>query len=67
MDPEARNVRHTQVAVAPDRASWRVQQMLVDPAGLNDWVAELEVDLASSRATGEPVVQLVRLGGLVET
>ena len=41
--------------------------MLVDAAGLNDWVAELAVDLASSRATGEPVVQLARLGALVES
>jgi superfamily II RNA helicase len=65
LDPEARNLRHTHVAVAEDRASWRVQQMLVDAAGLSDWVAELDVDLASSRAIGEPVVQLVRLGSLV--
>jgi hypothetical protein len=38
--------------------------MLIDPAGLNDWVVELEVDLTASRAAGEPVVQLVRLGSL---
>jgi hypothetical protein len=67
LDPEARNLRHTSVIVAEDRASWRVQQMLIDPAGLSDWVAELHVDIVSSRATGEPVVQLVRLGPLVET
>jgi hypothetical protein len=41
--------------------------MLIDPAGLNDWVAEVEVDLTAARVTGEPVVQLVRLGSLVET
>ena len=45
-------------------APWRVQQMLVDPDGLNDWVAELEVDLAASREAGEPVLQLRRLGSL---
>ncbi len=28
--------------------------------GLNDWVAEFEVDLAASREAGEPVLQLVR-------
>jgi hypothetical protein len=39
--------------------------MLVDPEGLNDWVAELEADLASSRAAGEPVLRLVRVGSLV--
>ena len=65
LDPEARNLRHTSVLVAEDRSSWRVQQMLIDPAGINDWVAEVDVDLTASRVTGEPVVQLVRLGGLV--
>ena len=44
-----------------------MQQMLIDPAGLNDWVVELDVDLASSRASGDPVIQLTRLGGLIET
>jgi hypothetical protein len=39
--------------------------MLVDPEGLNDWVAELAVDLAASREVGEPVLQLLRLGSLV--
>ena len=67
LDPEARNLRHTSVAVGEDRSSWRVQQMLIDPAGLNDWVAEVDVDLTASRVTGEPVVQLVRLGALVES
>jgi hypothetical protein len=65
LDPEARNVRHTSVAVAEDRSSWRVQQMLIDPAGLNDWVAELDVDLTASRVTSEPIVQLLRVGGLL--
>jgi hypothetical protein len=67
LDPEARNLRHTDVAVDADHRSWRVQQMLVDTAGLDDWVAELEVDLVASRVSGEPVVQLVRLGALVES
>jgi hypothetical protein len=64
LDPEARNLRHTAVAPSDDRTRWRVEQMLVDPAGLNDWVAELDVDLAASREVGEPVLQLLRLGSL---
>jgi superfamily II RNA helicase len=64
LDPEARNLRHTEVRPADDRAAWRVQQMLVDPEGLNDWVAEVEVDLASSRDAGQPVLRLLRLGPL---
>ena len=57
--PHARASRRT---TAP---RWRVQQMLVDPEGLNDWVLELDVDLAASRELGEPVLKLLRLGSLV--
>jgi hypothetical protein len=65
LDPEARNLRHTHVEPSADRARWRVEQMLVDPEGLNDWVLELDVDLAASRELGEPVLALVRLASLV--
>jgi hypothetical protein len=64
LDPEARNLRHTYVRVAEDGRVWRVQQMLVDPDGLNDWVAEFEVDLMASRERGEPVLRLCRVGAL---
>ncbi len=64
LDPEARNLRHTHVAPADDGARWHVQQMLVDPQGLNDWVLELDVDLAASREKGAPVLRLLRLGSL---
>jgi hypothetical protein len=64
LDPEARNLRHTYVVPSPDRHTWRVQQMLVDPEGHNDWVAEFEADLPASRKAQEPVLQLVRLGSL---
>jgi hypothetical protein len=66
LDPEARNLRHTDVKPADDRATWRVEQMLVDPAGLNDWRAEIEVDIAASRDSGQPVIGLMRLGPLGE-
>ncbi|MEQ1852268.1 MAG: DUF3516 domain-containing protein [Chthoniobacteraceae bacterium] len=65
LDPEARNVRHTHVIASEDRSQWRVQQMLIDPGGANDWVAEFDVDLADSRTRGEPAVTLVRIGPLV--
>jgi hypothetical protein len=64
LDPNARNVRHTYVVPSEDKKSWRVQQMLVDPEEANDWVAEFEVDLARSRALGEPFLQLRRIGSL---
>jgi superfamily II RNA helicase len=65
LDPNARNARHTYVTPTDDQKSWRVQQMLVDPEEDNDWVAEFEVDLAQSRALGEPFLQLRRIGSLV--
>ena len=64
LDPEARNIRHTYLVPSEDKKTWRVQQMLVDPEGHNDWVAEFAVDLAESRREEEPVLKLVRLGAL---
>jgi superfamily II RNA helicase len=64
LTPEARNVRHTYVIPSEDKRSWRVQQMLVDPEGHNDWVAEFEVDLAQSRQKAGPVLRLRRIGSL---
>jgi superfamily II RNA helicase len=64
LDPNARNARHTYVVPAEDKTTWRVQQMLVDPEGDNDWVAEFAVDLAQARATREPFLQLRRIGSL---
>ena len=63
LDPEARNLRHTYVTPFEERRVWRVQQMLVDPDELNDWVAEFEVDLEESRSTATPVVRLLKLQG----
>jgi superfamily II RNA helicase len=64
LDPEARNVRHTYVAPSEDKKTWRVQQMLVDPEGHNDWAAEFVVDLTASRQAGEPVLGLRRVAAL---
>ncbi len=63
-DPEARNLRHTHVAPAFEGDALRVEQMLVDPDMLNDWVAEFRVDLAASREARRPVLALTRLGSL---
>ena len=48
-----------------DGALWRVELLLMDPEGLNDWVPELEVDIVASRESGEPVLHLLRLESLV--
>lgn len=62
LDPEGRNLRHTYVVPDDEAKTWRVQQMLVDVEGLNDWVAEYEVDLEASRQDGVPVMDLLRFG-----
>lgn len=62
VDPEARNLRHTHVSRVPGSARMVVQQVLVDDAELNDWMAEFEVDVAASRAAQQPVVWLRRIG-----
>jgi hypothetical protein len=64
LDPNARNLRHTYVIPSDDKRTLRVQQMLVDPQEHNDWVAEFEVDLAQSRAAGQPVLRLRRMGSV---
>jgi superfamily II RNA helicase len=65
LDPEARNRRHTHVQAFAERGAWQVQQMLIDPEGLNDWVAEFEVNLHASREAAQPVLRLMRLASLV--
>ncbi len=60
LDAEGRNQRHTYIL--EEDGAWRVQQMLVDAEGHNDWVAECRVDLAASREAGAPVLALERLG-----
>jgi superfamily II RNA helicase len=61
LDPEGRNLRHTYVVPSEDGGSWVIQQMLVDPEELNDWVAEFQVDLKASRSAGVPVMMLARM------
>jgi len=65
LDPEARNLRHTHVEPSEDGSRWVVQQTLVDPDGFNDWIVEIEADLAASRAAGEPILRLLRVAALV--
>ncbi|GLH72800.1 helicase [Geothrix limicola] len=63
LDPEGRNQRHTYVQPKPDEAGvWLVQQMLVDADELNDWVLEVDVDLAASREAKQAVLTLREIG-----
>jgi hypothetical protein len=61
-DPEARNLRHTKVEPSEDREYWAVEQVLLDAAGHNDWIAVVDVDLVASRAQDAPSLRLLSLG-----
>ena len=61
LDPNARNLRHTYIIPSENRQTWTVQQMLIDPEGDNDWLAEFQVDLAVSREKGEPMMRLTAI------
>jgi hypothetical protein len=63
-DPEARNARHTYISGDAEQPTWRVQQMLVDPEMVNDWVAEFEVNVHESRIRQQPALWLARIGPL---
>jgi superfamily II RNA helicase len=56
LDPEARNLRHLHVTPSEDNLAWNVQQTIVDPEELNDWVVEFQVALSASREAGTPVM-----------
>ncbi len=62
LDPEARNLRHTRVLPSEDQRLWKIEQMLVDPEGHNDWMVVWEVDLAASREAAEPRLKLQNIG-----
>jgi len=64
LTPDARNIRHTYVLPSEDARRWKVQQMLIDPDGHNDWVAEFEVDIEESRKVARPVLKLSKIGPL---
>ncbi len=64
LDPEARNARHTYFEPVPESRILRVQQMLLDPAEANDWVAQFLVDPDASRTAGTPQLRLERIGAL---
>ncbi|WP_404423074.1 DEAD/DEAH box helicase [Nibricoccus sp. IMCC34717] len=62
LDPEGRAAKHTHFL--DDEATPQllpVAQVLVDPDGINDWEARLEVDIAESRAQARPVLRFISL------
>jgi hypothetical protein len=64
LDAEWRNARHTYVRLSEDGRVWVVEQMLIDPEELNDWVVEFEVDVEASRERQEVVLRARRMGAV---
>ncbi len=62
LDPDARNARHTYVEPSEDGKTWRIDQVLVDPEGHNDWRLEFHLDLERARRAGRPVLRLMQIG-----
>jgi hypothetical protein len=62
LDPEGRNSRHTVVKPSDDKRTWKVQQVIADPEGDNDWCAEFDVDIVKSRERSEVVMRLREFG-----
>lgn len=62
LDPEARQSGHTHILVESEADCWQVDQVFVDPEGLNDWQARFRVDLPAARAAGRPVLVLEGIG-----
>ena len=54
--PAARGPALLQITESPD--SWKVRQVLADPAGNHDWAISATVDLEASNEAGAAVVQV---------
>lgn len=57
LDPEARAAKHTRIS-EDDPRRWIVEQVLVDPEELNDWILRISVDLDRCDAEGDVVMTL---------
>jgi hypothetical protein len=68
LDAEGRNRRHIYFDKKGGESPghWKVQQMIVDTEGKNDWVAEFTLDPGLSRERGAPEIVLVGCGPLGE-
>jgi len=61
LDPTARNKEHTHISESDDRRTWTVEQTLVDPEGLNDWLVAFEVDLEKSKESNKVNLQVTAI------
>ena len=52
LDPAARSTAHTRIKESEDRATWIIEQTLVDPEELNDLQLSFELSITSAQASG---------------
>lgn len=64
LDPEARAGKHTRIS-EEDPRKWIVEQSLVDPEELNDWLLRIAVDLDRCDAEGAVVMTLYAMEAVV--
>lgn len=64
LDPEARAAKHTRITEGAPR-KWIVEQVLVDPEELNDWVLKVAVDLDRCDAEGAVVMTMDSLEAVI--
>ena len=64
LDPEARAAKHTRISEEAPR-KWIVEQVLVDPEELNDWVLKVAVDLDRCDADGAVVMTMDSLEAVI--
>ena len=65
LDPEARNKEHTHILESDDRKTWTVEQTLIDPEELNDWLAAFEVDIEQSKNQGTVAMHVTEIRPVV--
>ena len=58
--PDARSAAQVQLERGAD--TWKLRQIILDPAGDRSWRMELSVDLGASREAAQPVLTLDSLG-----
>ena len=68
LDAEGRNRRHIYFEKnrVENPVQWRVQQMIIDTEGKNDWVVEFTLDHSLAMERGAPEIVLVGCGPLGE-
>jgi superfamily II RNA helicase len=64
LDPEARAAKHTRISEEEPR-KWIIEQALVDPEELNDWILRIAVDLDRCDAEHSIVMTLESMGAAI--